>query len=80
MIKHDTEWYRQIAIEKKNRTKARRNYQGNRARRDLEELEALKVQLLREARAERKKSGTVDTNKNIAEIPEDPRKISGNSG
>ena len=59
MLKHDSEWFRQITIENKKRArereKARRNYQINRQRRDLEELEALKVELLREAREERRK-------------------------
>lgn len=60
MVKHGSEWYRQKAIEnqkrKREQEKARRNYQINRQRRDLEELEALKNQLLRDARAERRKN------------------------
>ena len=59
MVKHNPEWYRQITIENKKRAreqgKARRNYQINRYHRDLAELEALKVELLKEARAEQRK-------------------------
>lgn len=54
MVKHDSEWYRQITIENNKRAreqeKARRNYQINRYHRDIAELEALKVELLKEAR------------------------------
>lgn len=50
MEKHNAEWHKQRAMEKRQRPAARQNYQANRARRDMDELEALKNQLLKEAR------------------------------
>lgn len=50
MKKHDVEWFKQRAREKRQQTTARRNYQINRQRRDLVELEALKNQLLKETK------------------------------
>lgn len=55
MEKHNTEWYKQRAREKRQQATARRNYQINRQRRDLAELEVLKAELLRKAKAERKR-------------------------
>lgn len=56
MQKHDAEWYRQQAREKQERDAERRQHLKYCVRRDLAELEALKVALLKEARAERKKN------------------------
>ena len=56
MRRHGAEWFRERAREKWEREAGRRNRLKNSIRRDMEELEALKVQLLREARAERRKA------------------------
>lgn len=55
MEKHNVEWFKQRAREKRQQATARRNYQINRQRRDLAELEALKAELLREAKAEQQR-------------------------
>ena len=39
MEKHDSEWFRQRAIEKRHRDQIRKNYHQNKCKRDLEELE-----------------------------------------
>ena len=49
MQKHDTEWYKQRARERREQDAARRNYHKNRHQRDLEELEAIYQQIKREA-------------------------------
>lgn len=56
MRRHGAEWFRERAREKRAREAGRRNGLKNSIRRDMEELEALKVELLREARAERRKA------------------------
>lgn len=55
MHRHSADWFKQRSLEKRAREAGRRNGLKNSVRRDLEELEALKVKLLREARAERRK-------------------------
>lgn len=50
MQRHDAEWYKARAKERRERDTGRRNYQGNRAQRDLEELDALYRQIKREAK------------------------------
>lgn len=50
MENHDREWFKQRAREKREREAGRRSYQINCQRRDLKELEALKNQLLKEAK------------------------------
>lgn len=49
MQKHDAEWYKQRAREKRERDAARRNYQKNRYKRDLDELEKLYEQIKRKS-------------------------------
>lgn len=56
MVKHDPEWYKQLASERRERNAGRRNFQANYQRLVLEELEALKVELLKEVRTERRKN------------------------
>ncbi len=53
MQEHDAEWFKQRAREKRERDAGRRSYQKNRARRDLEELEALYQQIKRESRQQK---------------------------
>ena len=50
------DWYRMQARERRRLEAARRSGWRNSIRRDLAELEALKVELLREARAERRRA------------------------
>lgn len=50
MQKHDAEWYKQRAHERRERDTARRNYHKNRYQRDLDELEALYQQIKRESK------------------------------
>lgn len=50
----DSQWYQDRAQERREREAGRRSYQINRYRRDLEDLERLKRQLLREAAALKK--------------------------
>lgn len=63
MRRHGADWFRERAREKWERARekwerdaGRRSSLKNSIRRDIEELEALKVELLREARAERRKA------------------------
>lgn len=56
MRRHSADWFRERAREKREREAGRHNSLKNSIRRDMEELEALKVELLREARAERRKA------------------------
>lgn len=49
-MRRDAEWFRARARDKRERDAGRRSYQKNRARRDLEELEALEKQILANAR------------------------------
>ena len=50
MQRHDAEWHKARARERREKDTGRRNYQKNRARRDLEELDALYQQIKREAK------------------------------
>lgn len=54
MIKHDAEWYKQRAIEKKKHDRANRNFWKNRAACDMEELEKLYSQILDNTKLPRK--------------------------
>lgn len=56
MRRHGADWFRERARERREREAGRRNSLKNSIRRDMEELEALKAELLREARAERRKA------------------------
>ncbi len=49
MEKHNPEWFRQRAIEKRQQNYKRKKQINEQARRDMEELEELKRQLLKEA-------------------------------
>lgn len=56
MRRHGADWFRERAREKREWEAGRRNSLKNSICRDMEELEALKAELLREARAERRKA------------------------
>lgn len=50
MEKHNAEWFRQRALEKLQRNYERRKQINEQARRDMDDLEKLKCQLLKEAK------------------------------
>ncbi len=54
MKKHDSEWFRQRAIEKRRQNDERQKQINEQVRRDMDDLEKLKRQLLKEAKRDRK--------------------------